>query len=186
MSRSDQRRFGDDTDRMVEIAQHFQNGARDAQLLLCRLIGIGVGAHRDGARNIRGRRQFLRQQFRRVRFHQYLRLEIRAGRKSEIGMRRPRKTINAAMLATPIGIDRTIERDIRRGVARDDRARGIADQFGLDWRKLFLRFPAVIKQHALFAIVPAGRVGNRAPSMKPPRIGGDVEYRCHEGEYILD
>src|SRR5262245_16803125 len=36
-------------------------------------------------------------------------------------MGRPRETVYAAMLATAIGIDRSIEAEIRRAVARDDR-----------------------------------------------------------------
>src|SRR6185437_13379357 len=144
------------------------------------LIGVGVGAHRDGARRIGFCRQFLRQQFRRVRLHQNLRFEICARRKAQIGMCRPCETIDAAMLAAAIGIDRTVERNVWRGVACDDRARRIADQLGLERRKFFfLVVPPVIEQHALFAVIPARCIRNRTAPMTPPRIGGDVENRLH-------
>ena len=45
-----QRRLGDDADRMAELGQHLQDLPRDAVAALDRLVGIGVGAERDGAR----------------------------------------------------------------------------------------------------------------------------------------
>ena len=49
-----QRRLGDDADRMVRRAQHFEDAAHDAVAPLDRLIGIGVGADGDGADLIAG------------------------------------------------------------------------------------------------------------------------------------
>ena len=49
------------------------------------------------------------------------RFEIETGRKTEILVRRAGKTINAAMLATAIGIDARFEPDIWTLIARDDR-----------------------------------------------------------------
>ena len=90
---------------------------------LDRLIGIGVGADRDGARHVAGRRQFALQQFRRIGLREQLGFEIEARRQAEIGVGRPREAIDAAMLAAAIGIDRAVEGNVGRVVAGDDGAR---------------------------------------------------------------
>jgi hypothetical protein len=76
----DQRRFGDDPDGMIAGGQDLKDRAGDAQLLLERLVGVGVRAHRDHRRPVAGLGQLLLQELGRVRLHQDARLEIEAWR----------------------------------------------------------------------------------------------------------
>ena len=80
-------------------------------------------------------------------------------------MGRPRKTVNAAMLAAAIGIDRLLERDVGRIIAGDDGLAGIAYQGGPERRKIVLRIralPAVIDRLSDKPLIPVGLVGDRA------------------------
>ena len=45
----DQRRLGDDGDRVIALGQHFEDAAGDPVLALDRLVAVGVGAERDRA-----------------------------------------------------------------------------------------------------------------------------------------
>ena len=121
-----------------------------------------------------------REQLRRVGLGEDARFEIGAGRKTEIGVRRPREAIDAAMLATLVRIDRAVEGYIGRGVARDDGARGIAQHLGLQRRRLLVRGrPAVVDQHPGLALVAAGCVRPRAATAQGPGVGGYVVNRFH-------
>src|SRR3954467_11265539 len=62
-------------------------------------------------------------------------------------MGRPREAVDAAMLATPVGVDGPVETDIGRIVAGDDLAGGIERDRCLERRQLTEALPAVI-QHA--------------------------------------
>ena len=105
-----QRRFGDDADRMAGSARALRGCARMTRYApFDRLIGIGVGADRDGASAHSPGRQFALQQLRRLRLDEQLRFEIEPGRKPEIGVGRSREAIDAAVLAAAIGIDRAVE-----------------------------------------------------------------------------
>ena len=53
----DQRRLGHDADRMAGALEHFQDPPHHLIAALDRLIRIGIGADRDGARLIAGRRE---------------------------------------------------------------------------------------------------------------------------------
>ena len=121
----DQRALGDDRHRMAEIAQHFEDRARDAEPALGRLIGVGVAAERDRPAGVALLAQLGREQRRRLRLVEDAGLEIEAGRQAEIGVARPRIAIDAAVLAAAIRVDRAVEADIGRVVAGDDRARRI-------------------------------------------------------------
>ena len=109
-----QRRLGDDADGMAGALQHFENAAHDFALALDRLIGIGVGADRDHPRLVARRSQLLLEQRRRIGLREQLGLEVEPRRQAEIGMRRPREAIDAAVLAAAIGIDRAVEADVGR------------------------------------------------------------------------
>ena len=144
----------------------------DLILALDRLIRIGVGADRDGARLIVRRRQFLLQQRRRVRLHEQLGFEIEPGRQPEIGVGRPREAIDAAMLAAAIGIDRAVEGDVGRLVAGDDLARGVDRHGGLERRQLFEALPAVVEGDPRDRLVAAGGIRQRAAAA--PAVTGDA------------
>src|SRR5690606_33208374 len=117
----------------------------DFALALDRLIRIGVGADRDQARLITRRRQFPLQQLRRVRLGEQPAFEIEPRGEAEISVAWPRVTIDAAMLAAAIRIDRAVETDIGRIVAGDDRARSVDRHAGLERRQLIEALPAIVE-----------------------------------------
>ena len=165
--------LGDDAHRIVEVAQHAQDLARDLELALDRLIGIGVGAHGHHVGPVLRRGELGHEQLGGVGLEQDLGLEVEAGRQAEIGVRRPREAVDAAVLAAAIGIDRAVERHVGRGVAREDGARGIARQRRAQRRQLVvfrrlarcLGLPAVGRADALLAVVAARLVGQRAAAV---------------------
>ena len=136
--------------------------AHDLIAPLDRLIRIGIGADGDDFRHVARRRQFALQQFRRVRLHEQLRFEIEPRRQPEIGVGRPRETIDAAVLAAAIRIDRTVEGNVRRIVAGDDLARRIDRHRGLERRQFLQALPAVVEGDARQRLVTAGRIRHGA------------------------
>ena len=60
-------------------------------------------------------------------------------------MGRPRKAVDAAVLAAPVRIDRAVKADIGRIVAGDDLARGIERDRGLERRQFIEALPAVVE-----------------------------------------
>src|SRR4051812_15887127 len=96
-------------------------------------------------------------------------------------MRRPGKAVDAAMFAATVRVDGLIERDVRRGIARDDGPSGIAQHLGTDRRWLLIvSVPTVVEAHAPLAIVAAGIVGARASPFQKPRIGGRIKHSGHD------
>ena len=76
------------------------------------------------------------------------------------------------MLAAAIGIDRAVEGDVGRLVARDDLARPLDLHLGLERRQLFERAPLVVERLDDLRLVAPGNVGLRtAPA---PPVGQDV------------
>ena len=110
---------------------------------------------------------------RRLRLHEQLRLEVEAGRETEIGVGRPREAIDAAVLAAAIGIDRTVERDVGGVVAGDDLARRVDRDRGLEQRQLFERLPAVVECDPRGRLVAARGIRLRAASAPPLRVDGN-------------
>ena len=130
---------------MVRGFQHFEHLAHDAAFALDRLVRIGVGADRDGPRLIAGLGDLFFQEFRRIGLGEELGFEIEARRQADIAVRRPRETVDAAMLAAPIGVHGAVEGNVRRGIACDDAARHLGLNLGLETRQLVQRGPAVIE-----------------------------------------
>ncbi len=110
---------------MVVAVQHLQHRSRQLQRPLHRLVRIGVRPQRQRPRGIARLAQLLLQQLRHLRLEDQLGFEIEAGRIPEIGVRRPRVAIDAAVLAAAIRIDRAVEADIGRAVPADRRLRRI-------------------------------------------------------------
>jgi hypothetical protein len=135
--------------------------------LLDRLIGVGVGADGDGLALIGGGGQFALEQFRRARLGEQLRLEVEPRRQAHIGVRRPRETIDAAVLAAAIGVDRAVEGNIRRIVARDDRPRLFEDDFRAQRGRGVEPAPAVVLLDAARRLEPAGRIDSHAAPASP-------------------
>ncbi len=158
----DQRRLGDDAHGMAVALEHFEDATHDLALALDRLIGIGVGADGDGPRHIAGGGELAFQQLRRVGLCEQPGLEIDARREPEIGVGRPGKAIDAAVLAPPIGIDGAIERDVRRIIAGDDLAGAVDGHRCLERRQLLEVLPAVVEGDACERLVTAGGIRLRA------------------------
>ena len=85
-----------------------------------RLIGVGIGPHRDPLRLVAGLRQLLCQQPGRIGFGKQLGLKIQTRRQVVIGVGRAGKAIHAAMLAAAIGVDRPVEGNVGRTVETED------------------------------------------------------------------
>ena len=93
-----------DRHRIAKLCEHLEAAARDLQFSLHGLIWIGHAAQHERLRLPSWRFQFRAQQLRRVRFDHDFAFEIQTRRKPEILMRRARITIDATVLAPPIGI----------------------------------------------------------------------------------
>ena len=76
------------------------------------------------------------------------------------------------MLAAPVRVDRAVEADIGRFVARDDAPRRDLLHFGRQRFELGERLPAVVGRLVGDRLVTARAVGLRAPPM--PAAGGDA------------
>ena len=92
-------------------------------------------------------------------------------------MRRPRETVDAAVLATPIRVDGAVETDIGRIVPRDDLARGIERHRGLERRQLLKALPAIVERNLCLGLIAAAGVGLRAPATPPFAIDCDCKLR---------
>ena len=65
------------------------------------------------------------------------RLEIDARRQVQVGVRRPREAVDAAVLAAAIGVDRQVEAEVRRVVLGEDRLDAFFDDLRLQRHDLF-------------------------------------------------
>src|ERR1700681_440371 len=92
-------------------------------------------------------------------------------------MGRPGKTVDAAVLAAPAGVDRTVEADIGRIVAGDDLARGVDRDRGLERRQVVEALPAIVARDAGFVIAAAAIVGLRAGATPPLAFDRDRQFR---------
>ena len=92
-------------------------------------------------------------------------------------MGRPRETVDAAMLAAPVGVDRTVEADIGRIVAGDDLARGIERDRGLERRQFVEALPAVVERDARLGLEAAAGVGLRAAAAPPLALDRNRKFR---------
>src|SRR3954454_20212701 len=104
---------------MAEPVQHLEHRPRQAHRPLDRLIRIRIRAERQRARLIPWLRQLALEQRRHVRLEYDLGLELQTRRVAEIGVARPRITIDAAVLAPAVRIDRAVEAEIRAVVPSD-------------------------------------------------------------------
>src|ERR1700722_11396647 len=81
-------------------------------------------------------------------------------------MARPRIAVDTSMLASPIRIDRLLERNIRRVVGCYDTAGTIGLHRGGDGVRLLLDVPAVVNLLEALTLEAAGRVGEGTPAQK--------------------
>src|SRR5712692_1762951 len=131
---------------MLEFRQDFENASRNPVLALDRLVAVGIGAERNGARPVARPGELLAQQLRRVGLGEELGLEVESRRELEVGMARAGVAVDAAVLAAAVRVDRLLEADVGRVVARDDRARALLGDRGLERALvLLLGRPAVVE-----------------------------------------
>src|SRR5580704_14172207 len=91
-------------------------------------------------------------------------------------MRRPREAVDATMLATPVGVDRTVKADIRRIIAGDDLARGIERDRGLERRQFVEALPAIVERDARLGLEAAAVIGLRAAAAPPLALDGHSQF----------
>src|SRR6202795_737951 len=92
-------------------------------------------------------------------------------------MGRPSETVDAAMLAAAIRIDRPVEADIGGLVAGNDLARGIERDRGLERRQFIETLPAVVEGDTRFRLEAAAGVGLRAAAATPLAFDRDAKFR---------
>ena len=160
----DQRGFGDDRDRVIGLRQNLQNSAHDAMLAFDRLVGIGVGSDRDDLGLVIRRGQFALQHLRGVVLDEQAAFEIEPRRQAEKSVRRPRETIDAAVLATAIGVDAAFECNVGGIVARDDCFRLFMRDLRPERRQVVERAPAVVDLGALEFFETPGQVARGRPA----------------------
>ncbi len=88
--------LGDDGDRVAELGRHGQAAAGQLQLPFDGLVAVGHAAHGQLLRFPFGRGDLLAEQLGRVFLHHDLRLEIQAGRETEVLMKRAGVTVRRA------------------------------------------------------------------------------------------
>jgi hypothetical protein len=117
----DARRLGDQRKRMAAFVQHLDHRARDAELALDRLVGIGGGADVEHLRLVARCGQRFAQFLGRVHLGNDLGLEVEPRRHVEVAVGRPREAVDAAVLAAAVRVDRDVEVNVGRIVARQNR-----------------------------------------------------------------
>src|SRR3569833_3771893 len=104
---------------MPALGQDFEHGASDLEPSLEWLPAVCVDPERDGLADVVALAELGAQQLDGVVLVEELGLEIESRGLSEIGMGRPGETVDAAVAAAAVGIDRLLEANIRRVVGGD-------------------------------------------------------------------
>ena len=152
---------------MPRLGEDLEDRARHALVALDWLIGIGVRTDRDGFADVARARKLSSQQVARIDLVEQLGLEIDAGGQAKIGVRRSRVAVDAPVLASAIGIDRVVERNVGRLVRLDDAAGEIRLQRRGDRVGWILREPAVTHRFDGPTFKASGGVRERSPSRQP-------------------
>src|SRR3546814_4461498 len=108
---------------MARFGEYLDHRPRDAPFALDRLITVGIGADRERSDLVAPLGEFDAEQLRRIGLGEKLAFEVEPRRQVVKGVARAREAIDAAMFAAAIGVDRAVEADVGRLVARDDRLR---------------------------------------------------------------
>jgi hypothetical protein len=149
-------RLGDQRERVPRFLQQLDHRAREPQLALDGLVAVGGGADGDVARPVALAAEFGAQHLDEVALGDQLGLEVEAGREVEVAVRRARETIDAAVLAAPVRVERAVEGDVGRLVLGEHRLHVFEAHLGRERLQLgglghaFLeRAPAVVVGGAL-------------------------------------
>ena len=167
-----QRGLGDECDRVIVRGEHFENAARDLQILLDRLVDIRVASQHDAAWLVGLLRKLARKQGGGRRLHENLGLEVEARRQAAIRVIGAREAVDAAVFAALVGVDRPIEGNVGRGVVGYDGLGLLEDGFRLQGRELILCRPTVIERLGVLLLEPARGVRQGAtPARLIPHFG---------------
>ena len=131
----DAARLGHDRQRLPRLVQHLQHATGEAQLALDRLVGVGGRAEVDRLRAPAGSAQRDAQALGGIDLGDQTRFEIQPGRQVQVTVSRPCITVDAAMLAAAVGIDRPLEGQVGRVVAREDLCAGLQAHLGGNRRR---------------------------------------------------
>ena len=146
-----------------------ENPPRDRETFLRWLVGVGVGAHGNGRTHVARMVEGLFKARDDVSLVEDLRFEIESGRQVQVGMRRPREAVDTTVLATLVRVDRLVERDVRRGIRRDEVLRPVREELRFRRRRRELRSvrrrPAVVHRLAALGVETARRIGYRAATL---------------------
>src|SRR5262245_3508330 len=162
-----QRRFRDDTDRMIGAVEDLEHRACDAVLTLDRLVWVRDGAERDVLGDVAWMRQLALQELGGVHLGVELGLKIEPRRVTKEAMRRPSVAIDAAVLAATVGIDGLLKTDVGTVVARDDALCRLSVHIRLERLELAEALPAVIEGLTLLALKTPDPVRTGATSAAP-------------------
>src|SRR5262249_21381297 len=115
----------------------------------------------------------------RVHLRDDARLEIEAGRHVEVAVRRPGEAVDAAVLATAIGVDRDVEVDVGRIVAVQDALRLLLAARGARGEVLLRRAlvepaPAFVARLALHALEAVRDGPRRAAPLERGPLAADA------------
>ena len=164
-----QRPLGGDGQRVIAARQHLHHLAHHAPLRLAGLIGIGIRPDGNRCHPIPPRPQLARQHRPDPGPRDQPRLEIQPRRQVQKGMAGPRETIDAAMLAAPIGVHRPVEGQVRRPVETQRRSRPLHPHLGAQQMRLH-RLPAIGDALHPMRLEPPRRIRQRPPRPHaPPR-----------------
>jgi hypothetical protein len=143
------------------------------------LVGVGVGSEDEDPAAIALARELATQEVGCVRLREDPALEVEPRRESEVRVRLARETVDAAVLAALVRIDRLFEGNVGRVVGGDQASGGLGGDDRLEGRRLDVEAtPAVVEGNDLADLEPPRRVTDRAATFAglPPRSTGFVDY----------
>jgi len=162
----DQGGLGDQGEGMAKPVKGLDHLPGNPQRFLYGLVGIGIAADMDDLRAVAFLRQLPGQQFMGEGFEEQPALEIQTRRQAQIGVSRPSITIDAAVLAAPIGIDRLVKGNIGAVVAGDYGPGHVRLDHGSQrLRRLVVAGPAIVERLLLTAQKPACGIGSGAAAL---------------------
>src|SRR5207244_4459743 len=135
-------------DWIAKLHQHFETPPGYTQPALDGLVRVGHAAHTERLWLPTPGRQLVAQKLWSILLDQDFGLEVQTCGKTQVFVRRPRVTVNAAMLTAAVRIDTGREADVRAVVVRNDGARRVLQELRRRRDRLgfcFVPLPLVMK-----------------------------------------
>lgn len=104
--------LGDDADGLAALGHHFEAAAGDAEFALDGLVAIGDAGHRDRFAPPAFFGEFAAEEFGRIVLGEDDGLEVEAARHAEVFVSGAGVAVDAAVLATPVGVDGPLHREV--------------------------------------------------------------------------